>query len=185
MTEMGKECTHLISPRIIRTVKFLSAVSVCRCVVTPEWVEECGRQKTFIREDSFALQDKESEKVFGIRLADSLQRARQKKLLEGVCVCPTQAVQPPFDSMKEIVECAGGELVSAEEARSLFLTDGGSTANRKLVVLSSPADIDSGHCRDFIEWGAEVCNAELILTGVLHQTLNYEVYSFIMDSTKN
>lgn len=181
VTDTGKDCTHLVTPRITRTVKFLSAISVCTCVVTLDWVEECGRQRTFVSEDAFTLQDADTEKLFGMKLADSLMRARHKKLLEGMCVCPTQMVQPPFANMKEIVECAGGEFLTMEEARARFLSERGDPAGKQLVVLSSPPDIEAGHCKDFIARNVNICNAELILTGVLNQTLNFEVYTFVID----
>ena len=176
-----------MTPRITRTVKFLSAISACQYVVTPEWVEECSRRRTFIPVESFALQDSETEKLFGMRLADSLQRARQKKLLEGMCVCQTASVQPPFQSMREIVESAGGELIQLEEARARFLTEGGgekegqdNSDGRRLVVLSAPADIEAGLCEEFTAGNIEVYNAELILTGVLNQLLNFEVYTLVV-----
>jgi len=185
VTESGLECSHLVTPRITRTVKFLSAISMCRYVAIPEWVEECSRQRTFVPVGLFALQDSEMEKLFGIRLAESLQRARQKKLLEGLCMFQTPSVQPPFQSMREIVESAGGELVQLEEARTRFLTKGGESgghgSGRRLVVLSAPADIEAGLCEEFVTNNIQVCNAELILTGVLNQSLNFEAYTFIVN----
>ena len=68
VTEIARECTHIVSPRVglrtywcfrsfmylsfkvLRTVKFLSGISVCEHVVAPEWVEECARAEAFVGE---------------------------------------------------------------------------------------------------------------------------------------
>lgn len=155
ITEKGRECSHLVTPRITRTVKFLSSISVCSCIVTPKWVEECGRRRTFVTEEGFALRDSDMEKEFGMEVATSLSRAKSKKLLEGVSVYSTPTVQPPFSAMKEIVECAGGELVTMEEVRERFLgglgSGGGNVSGMRLVVLSTPMDIEAGYCKEFTD----------------------------------
>ena len=40
--------THLVSRGIARTVKFLSAISVVRHVVTPEWLEQSAMENKFL-----------------------------------------------------------------------------------------------------------------------------------------
>ena len=156
VTEKGKDCSHLVTPRITRTVKFLSGISVCSCVVSPKWVEECGRMRAFVVEETFALRDSASERLFGMEVATSLSRARSKRLLEGIRVYSTSSVQPPFIAMREIVECAGGELISMEEVKEKYLRcweDGvdGQVPVKTLVVLSTPADIEAGCCKVFTD----------------------------------
>ena len=41
-------CSHLVASSISRTVKFLTALSVVRGVVIPEWIEQCARAGHFI-----------------------------------------------------------------------------------------------------------------------------------------
>lgn len=81
LTDIGRECTHIVSPRVTRTVKFLSGISVCRHIVTPEWVEECGRVGRLVDESNYVLQDRDAEEIFEMNVATSLARARNKKLL--------------------------------------------------------------------------------------------------------
>lgn len=40
MAESGHDCTHLITDRVRRTVKFLCAVARGIPIVTPEWLEK-------------------------------------------------------------------------------------------------------------------------------------------------
>ena len=172
VTDKARECTHMVATRVTRTVKFLSGISVCDHIVTPEWVEQSGRGVGFVEEGAFALCDQNTEQMFGMNLTTSLARAKEKKLLkvrsevkvhcqrlnyeacddtlgylwesspflspsfllpfvpshpphlpsvlplippcvllpQGFCFHSTPHVQPPHNSFKEIIECAGGEV---------------------------------------------------------------------------
>jgi PAX-interacting protein 1 len=81
LTDIGRECTHIVSPRVTRTVKFLSGISVCRHIVTPEWVEECGRAGRLVDEGGYVLRDRDAEEMFDMNIAVSLTRAKKKQLL--------------------------------------------------------------------------------------------------------
>ena len=72
----------MVATRVTRTVKFLSGISVCDHIVTPEWVEQSGKGAGFVKEGAFALCDRKTEEMFGMDLATSLARARGKKLLK-------------------------------------------------------------------------------------------------------
>lgn len=50
VAESVQKCTHLIASKVTRTVKFLTAVSVVRHIVTPEWLEEGFKCQKFIGE---------------------------------------------------------------------------------------------------------------------------------------
>lgn len=72
----------MVATRVTRTVKFLSGISVCDHIVTPEWVEQSGKGAGFVKEGAFALCDRKTEEMFGMDLASSLARAKGKKLLK-------------------------------------------------------------------------------------------------------
>lgn len=48
VAESAQKCTHLIASKVTRTVKFLTAISVVRHIVTPEWLEECFKCQKFV-----------------------------------------------------------------------------------------------------------------------------------------
>lgn len=50
LAESAQKCTHLIASKVTRTVKFLTAISVVKHIVTPEWLEECFKCQKFIGE---------------------------------------------------------------------------------------------------------------------------------------
>ena len=82
VTDSGRGCTHVVSSRVTRTVKFLSGISVCQHIVTPDWVEACGKEERFVEEGTFTLTDSDAEQMFQMDVASSLARAKQRKLLE-------------------------------------------------------------------------------------------------------
>lgn len=157
-TEQGKDCSHVVTPRVARTIKFLSAISVCDCIITPKWVEESGKKGAFLPEEDFFLRDPDAEELFGMNLVTSLSLARERKLMKGLSVYPTPGVQPPPDALGEIVRCAGGELISLAQTRSI-LSEGVETgeAGGGLVILSTPGDIGSGCCREFTTKNISKC----------------------------
>lgn len=48
VAESAQKCTHLIASKVTRTVKFLTAISVVKHIVTPEWLEECFKCQKFV-----------------------------------------------------------------------------------------------------------------------------------------
>ncbi|XP_060052841.1 PAX-interacting protein 1 isoform X2 [Erinaceus europaeus] len=77
-----QKCTHLVASRVTRTVKFLTAVSVVRHIVTPDWLDECFKCQHFVDEQSFLLRDAEAEVLFSFSLEESLRRAHAAPLFK-------------------------------------------------------------------------------------------------------
>ena len=152
VTTNPRECTHIVTSRIARTIKFLSGISVCGYVVTPKWVEESGKTGIFRDEEEFVLQDSDTEKMFGMNLALSLSRAKRVKLLAGIGIYATPTVEPPAASMNDIVSCAGGRVLSLPEVRSVMAGGGRSDlVPRGLIILSTGTDIQKDCCKEFVE----------------------------------
>ena len=101
VTDSARDCTHLVAPRVYeyhtstcihshthmciqvaRTVKFLSGISMCLYVVTPEWVEQCEREGELVNEEEFTLRDSDAEETFAMDIHTTLSRARAGKLLQ-------------------------------------------------------------------------------------------------------
>lgn len=85
ITEKGSECSHIVLPRMIRTVKLLSGLSVCDYVVTPDWVERSSLAGRFLDEAEFQLRDKDAEELFQMTIALSLKRGKTRKLFQVSC----------------------------------------------------------------------------------------------------
>ena len=69
-------------------------------------------------------------------------------LLQGLCFYATENVQPPFANLKEIIECAGGDLWTQEDLKAHSLSNLGDS---QLIVISNPEDIAAGLCSEFFK----------------------------------
>lgn len=102
VTSQAKFATHLVMPKLGRTMAFLRAISYVKCVLKIEWIEESHKQKkllgktTYFCDDCLAIcyhlvildtsdyrhQDPEFEAMFGFNLAKTLARPDRHKLFE-------------------------------------------------------------------------------------------------------
>ncbi|XP_068722051.1 PAX-interacting protein 1-like [Montipora capricornis] len=115
--------------------------------------------------------------MYDMELTLSLQRARACPLLKGISVYVTQNVEPSPSSMKEIILCAGGQVLASIPSQQQLIEWKNSTTEKGmpvLLVISCEKDVQL--CADFIKKGFEIHNAELILSGVLKQQLDFDLY---------
>ncbi|XP_057587442.1 PAX-interacting protein 1 isoform X2 [Hippopotamus amphibius kiboko] len=176
VTESAQKCTHLIASKVTRTVKFLTAVSVVKHIVTPEWLEESFRCQKFIDEQSYLLRDAEAEVLFSFSLEESLRRARVSPLFKAKYFYITPGICPSLSTMKAIVECAGGKVLCKQPSFRKLLEHKQNKSLSEIILISCENDLHL--CRDYFARGIDVHNAEFVLTGVLTQTLDYESYKF-------
>jgi len=154
-------CTHLLSDRVRRTEKFLSGLARCRYLLHYDWVLACQRENRFVPEAPFELVDKEAECKFGFKMKDSLRKVRQAPFLMGCSIYCTKSVIPPPKTLESIVTANGG--VAARCPRSF---------SPSFYIIS--CDADKSTWPRFIQLGFTIYSAELVLTGVLRQTLNLD-----------
>ena len=72
MTEAPQRCSHIVTSRVTRTIKFLTGISLCDHIVTPEWVEQSLKVGHFLEETSFVLHDPDTESLFQMDVSTSL-----------------------------------------------------------------------------------------------------------------
>ncbi|XP_065510855.1 mediator of DNA damage checkpoint protein 1 [Caloenas nicobarica] len=152
-------CSHLVTDRVRRTVKFLCGVARGIPIVTPQWLLQSAAARRVLPPDPFLVSDPEREGQFGFQLSLSLRRARQRPLLQGYEIHVTPSVHPPPEDMRDIVTCAGGT----------FLPRMPRTYRPRRLVITCPEDA--------ARWGRAraldlpLSSAELLLTGMLRQSL--------------
>lgn len=171
------DCTHLVAPKITRTVKFLSAVSVCKFLVAPSWVDESFEGKSFLDETNYTLVDPESEELFGFKLKRSLQRAQTRQVCKGLHFHVTPSILPAPNAMKEIIECAGGkmtEVKTIEEVKDIFIMNVEKDFSYNSYLVSCLDDKKLWN--DIVKDGYDVYNVELILSGVMKQELEWNLH---------
>ncbi|KAM6307699.1 class I histocompatibility antigen, F10 alpha chain-like [Podargus strigoides] len=77
------DCTHLVTDRVRRTVKFLCAVARGVPIITPKWLHKSARSGRVLVPGPFLVRDSQQERHFGFSLAQALRRARCHPLLQG------------------------------------------------------------------------------------------------------
>ncbi|CAM9108633.1 unnamed protein product [Bubo scandiacus] len=153
------DCTHLVTDRVRRTVKFLCAVARGVPIVTPEWLHKSASSGRVLGAGPFLVQDKQQERHFGFSLAQALRRARRHPLLQGYEVHVTPNVRPEPEHMRDIVTCSGGT----------FLPTMPDTYGPRRLVISCEAD--AGCWAPALGARLPLTSAELLLTGLLRQRL--------------
>lgn len=176
LAENAQKCTHLIASKVTRTVKFLTAMSIVKHIVTPEWLEESFKSQQFADEQNFMLRDAEAEVLFCFSLEESLKRAHAAPLFKGKFFYITPGICPSLTTMKAIVECAGGKLLAKQPSFRKIMEHKQNKSLPEIILISCENDLHL--CREYFAKNIDVHNAEFILTGVLTQTMDYESYKF-------
>ncbi|XP_028449789.1 PAX-interacting protein 1 isoform X2 [Perca flavescens] len=168
--------THLLASKVTRTVKFLTAMSVVKHIVSPEWLDESWRSQKFVDEQSYTLRDAEAEVLFGFSLEESLKRAHSAPLFKGKYFYVTPGICPSLSTMKPILESAGGKLLAKQPSYRKIMEHKQNKNLPEIILIS--CDNDLHLCREYFMKNIDVHNAEFILTGVLTQKLDYDSYKF-------
>ncbi|XP_065772879.1 LOW QUALITY PROTEIN: PAX-interacting protein 1-like [Muntiacus reevesi] len=170
----AKKCTHLIASKVKRTVKFLMAVSMVKHIVTPEWLEECFKCQKFIDQQNYLFQDAEAEVLFSFSLEESLRRAHVPLLFKVKYFYITPGICPCLSTMKAIMECAGGKVLSKQPSSQKFMEYKQGNSMSEMISISYENNLHL--CQKYFARGLVMFIAEFVLTGVLTQTLDYESY---------
>lgn len=106
-------CTHLASPRIVRTQKFICALAHAPVILSTSFVDDCLSESKLLEPENYLLQDSEGEQRLGHKLEDSIARAKSNKgrLLQEYSIYCTDYVHGGFDTYKSIVEVNGGKCL--------------------------------------------------------------------------
>ncbi|XP_056366783.1 mediator of DNA damage checkpoint protein 1 [Oenanthe melanoleuca] len=173
-----RDCSHLVTDGIRRTLKFLCALGRGVAIVTPEWLLQSSHGGRPLSPDPFLPRDPPVERHFRFRLRAALARARSQPLLQGYQVHVTPSVQPCPQDMRDIVTCCGGT----------FLPEPPRERRPGVLVISCPQDRPLWVFWDFLEiltgfygdrplWAPFVAarlpllSPEFLLSGALRQRL--------------
>ncbi|KAH6934006.1 hypothetical protein HPB50_019399 [Hyalomma asiaticum] len=196
LAKSPKECTHLVTNRIQRTVKLLSAFGTAKFVVTARWIKDSIANNAFLEERPYQVEDPDAEKTFGFSLDQVLQRTDRTPLFKASSRCRnncaegtsftlmrwmfcgmiffiTPGVYPSPPILKDIVECSGG-MVYLKKRPSLKQVTSVTQGGTKFIVIS--CDNDLHLCRDYMSKNISIYSAEFILTGVLRQCVEFDAF---------
>ncbi|XP_053578009.1 mediator of DNA damage checkpoint protein 1 isoform X2 [Bombina bombina] len=163
VAESVSDCTHLVTDRVIRTVKFLCALARGIPIITLDWIYKCKKSSCFLSHNGFLVKDKVQEKNFNFNLSESLQKAKKKPLFEGYEIHVTPNVKPEPEQMKEIIQCSG----------ATYLPKMPRSFKEKCVIVSCAEDL--AKCK-VAPATVPVTTAEFILSGILRQEADPSAY---------
>ncbi|KAJ2832440.1 regulator of Ty1 Transposition [Coemansia furcata] len=185
--------THLVCAEIKRTLKMLMALSSGRVdIVSLAWLEQSLAHRRWISMspadgDPLAAKcsvvDRAAEKKWDFRLEESIQRARKRRLLEGVTVFLTPQSEPKLKVLRPLIEIAGGEAVdSLEESRlkklisaSVRVQKSSSSAPSEIPPLLVVSCVEDSHMWSMFRPSADkhmsIYATEVLLTGLLRQQI--------------
>ncbi|KAJ0265010.1 BRCT domain-containing DNA repair protein [Hirschfeldia incana] len=160
------ESTHFVAEKFSRTRNMLEAIALGKPVVTPLWLESCGQTRCLLDEKNYTLKDSKKDKD-GLCMLTSLARAKQRPLLKGLKVCITPNIKPDRGMIAHLVKLTQGQVVEMSE----IVVVGDREFPDDLLIISCEEDRDL--CLPFINQGAEIYTAELLLNGIVIQKLEY------------
>ncbi|XP_035826554.1 PAX-interacting protein 1 [Aplysia californica] len=169
-----RHCTHLVCPSLARTIKFFVAINCCRHVVTRDWLEDSATQDRFLEESRYALKDERGEAALGCDLSESLRRSSAKPLFQGLTFYISPSTVPPVCELSSIVESAGGTVVKKRPAAKHIAALIDEQGFPKFVVITCLNDLHL--CQDLRMRKIPIFNAEFILTGVMRQEVDFNVF---------
>ncbi|XP_041360299.1 LOW QUALITY PROTEIN: mediator of DNA damage checkpoint protein 1-like [Gigantopelta aegis] len=161
------DCTHLVTDKVRRTVKFLGCLARGLPITNPQWLNGCKSAGTFIDCSKFLVSDSAAEKQYKFSLHRSIEQASTRQIFTDYRIHVTKSVRPDPTQMKNILQCAGAQYVPAMPKK----------LEEKLIVIS--CDEDKTACKPALNAGIPVVSAEFVLTGILKQELNVKKYPFI------
>lgn len=119
VVQEGHPCDYLAAPHIVRTVKFLCALTRGPTVISTNFIKDVLETGKVPSPEDYILEDADAEEKFGIDLETSVARAKSNrgKLLRGVPIYCTEKIRNGPDSYKAIAE-ANGAMFMIYRARS-------------------------------------------------------------------
>jgi hypothetical protein len=155
-------CTHLVTDKVRRTVKFLCCLSRGCHIVNDQWLGACGMEGRFVATETYLVKDRTAERQHKFSLSKSLEMARHSKLLSGHRVFLSPSIKPAPKDMADIIRCGGGEVLTT-------LPDPPGVG---VLIVASKDDLSMLSAA--VEAGVAVHTPELILSGVLRQELDLD-----------
>ncbi|KIJ92959.1 hypothetical protein K443DRAFT_684887 [Laccaria amethystina LaAM-08-1] len=168
MTTRPSECTHLLAAQLVRTEKFLCALSGSPFILTDKWATASAAAKKLLPEKDFILRDKAGEKKYNVNLAKSLKQAKESggKLLEGKTFYITPRIKIDVKLLRNVIIANGGQVGnSAPTARILG-------ANPDRYIISCVEDISIW--RPIYSQNFPIYTQELVLNGALRQEVEFD-----------
>ena len=109
------DCTHLISSKVERTIKFVCSFNYAHFILKPEWLIKSKESGYFLNESDYFLNDQLNEEHFGFTIKESFERRAKrdssKLIFQDFIFFITRSCVPSFKILIQIIRSAGGTAV--------------------------------------------------------------------------
>ncbi|CAD1480078.1 unnamed protein product, partial [Heterotrigona itama] len=147
------KCTVLVTDKVRRTVKFLCALALSVPIVSVDWLITSEKTGHFIELENYILKDPAAETKFRFKLEESLEKAKEHKLLEGYTLVVTPNVIPPPLELKNIIISCGGKALfrppSLWRQNSIIISHEEDLTNAKKFLQKAPKTV-TVHSTEFV-----------------------------------
>ncbi|KAL2731084.1 FHA domain-containing protein PS1 [Vespula squamosa] len=169
--EDPSKCTVLVTDKIRRTIKFLCALANAVPIVSINWLHESKKAGRFLDWDNYMLKDPAMEAKYGFRLRKSLDKARERKLLDGYVVLLTpNIVSPPISELRTMIASCGGKALLRPSSK----------LSEKTVIISHQDDLDNARKLLLkVPKNVTIQSTEFLLIGILKQELDFVRHKLI------
>ncbi|CAD7080800.1 unnamed protein product [Hermetia illucens] len=167
------DSTVLITDKIYRTWKFLSAMGKGIPIVNIKWLHDTldykeRKMPTHPNCEDYLLRDPNAEKRFKFSLRKSLEYARNSPVFKGYTFYCTPNTKPKPKELQTIIECAGGKVMRSlpkdfEEPKKFF-------------IVSDKADISMWPDIRVRLGDRTILSTEAIIMAVMQQCVNFKAY---------
>jgi PAX-interacting protein 1 len=176
------QTTHLIVNKIERTAKLLKCISSCDCIVDIKWLIDSKLEGKFRDSSEYAVKNEIFEKHYTCCLKESLDRAKSfaqnKRLFSDIMFYLSPSVAPSYSDLEEMIKSADGivltDVPQIQQFYETFHDDRKTGLNSRYVVIGAQNDL----CilRPFIEKKIPIYHEELVLSSLLKQKLDANIY---------
>lgn len=174
VTSHAKIATHLVMPKMGRTISFLCAINYVKYLLNAEWVKESHKQKKFLDPGNYRLHDPEFEKTFGCNVLKTLQKLDRHKLFEGRIFYLTPSITPSWKKLKLVIEAAGGRVDNRrrrdiDQIRELNKPD----ADPVYLIISCEHDLHI--VADVLKAKIGIFNSEFVMSAVMRGKMDFDL----------
>ncbi|XP_043682592.1 FHA domain-containing protein PS1 [Vespula pensylvanica] len=169
--EDPSKCTILVTDKIRRTIKFLCALANAVPIVSINWLHESKKAGRFLDWENYMLKDPAMEAKYGFRLRKSLDKARERKLLDGYVVLLTpNIISPPISELRTMIASCGGKALLRPSAK----------LSEKTIIISHQDDLDNARkLLSKVPKNVTIQSTEFLLIGILKQELDFVRHKLI------
>ncbi|KAF7362376.1 hypothetical protein MVEN_00584400 [Mycena venus] len=165
VTNRATECTHLIVPHLVRTEKFLCALTGAPYILKKDWALKSAEKEELMPEEDYLLEDSAGDSKYDFRLSEAVERAGtlKGKLFLNHAFYITPQVQP-MDILRNVILANGGQTLNTQPSLRLLETD------TRRHIISCPEDVAIWQQ---IAISHPVYDKELVLTCALRQEIDW------------